>query len=85
MFRKILFFENRWCKFHFCQHEIDYTTFVSAFFCQCEMIWVRKTAKPEEICDIIKTLKYGKSTGPNSIPTMVLTIMKNWFQFLCPN
>ena len=31
------------CEFHFCRHEIDYTFFVSAFFCRHEIIWVRKT------------------------------------------
>ena len=36
-------FENRRREFHFCRHEIDYTTFASAFFCRREMIWVRKT------------------------------------------
>ena len=29
---KYNFFENCWCKFHFCQHEIHYITFASAFF-----------------------------------------------------
>ena len=35
-----------------------------------------KPIKPEEICDIIKTLKNSKSTGPNSIPTKILKIIK---------
>ena len=45
IFGKIQFFENCWHKFHFCQHEIDYTTFTSAFFCWREIILVRKTGK----------------------------------------
>ena len=32
--------------------------------------------KPEEICDIIKTLKNSKRTGPTSIPTKILKIIK---------
>ena len=35
-----------------------------------------KPIKPQEICDIIKTLKNSKSTGPNSIPTKILKIIK---------
>ena len=35
-----------------------------------------KPIKPDEICDIIKTLKNSKSTGPNSIPTKILKIIK---------
>ena len=45
IFGKIQFFENCWHKFHFCQHEINYTTFTSAFFCWREIILVRKTGK----------------------------------------
>ena len=36
-----------------------------------------KPIKPEEICDIIKTLKNSKSTSPNSIPAKILKIIKN--------
>ena len=32
IFGKIFFFENCQREFHFCWHEIDYTTFASAFF-----------------------------------------------------
>ena len=39
---KIQFFENCWCELHFCRCEIHYTTFVSAFFCQYEIIWDRE-------------------------------------------
>ena len=35
-----------------------------------------KPIKPDEICDIIKTLKNSKSTGPNSITTKILRIIK---------
>ena len=35
-----------------------------------------KPIKPEEICDIVKTLKNNKSTGLNSIPTKILKIIK---------
>ena len=35
-----------------------------------------KPIKPDEICDIIKTLKNSKSTDPNSIPTKILKIIK---------
>ena len=35
-----------------------------------------KPINPEEICDIIKTLKNSKSTGPSSIPTKILKIIK---------
>ena len=43
IFGKIQFFENCQREFHFCWREIDNTTFASAFFCQREIIWVRKT------------------------------------------
>ena len=42
-FGKIQFFEYCQREFNFCRHKIHYTTFASAFFCQCEIIWVRKT------------------------------------------
>ena len=35
-----------------------------------------KPIKSEEICDIIKTLKNSKNTGPNSIPTKILKTIK---------
>ena len=35
-----------------------------------------KPIKPEEICDIIKTLKNSLSTGPNNIPTKILKIIR---------
>ena len=35
---KIPFFETRRRECHFCQHEIDYTTSASTFFCRREMI-----------------------------------------------
>ena len=59
-----------------------------------------KPIKPEEICDIIKTLKNSKSTGPNSIPTKILAngtfpnvckiakvvpVFKNESRLLCNN
>ena len=47
---KIQCFENCWGEFHFCWRDICYRTFhykafVSAFFCQHERIWIRKTEK----------------------------------------
>ena len=45
IFGKIQFFDNRWCEFHFCRLEIDYTTFASVFFCLHIIILVRKTEK----------------------------------------
>ena len=42
IFGKLQFLKNCWHEFHFCQCEIDYTTFTSAFFCQRNIIWVRK-------------------------------------------
>ena len=42
MFGKIQFFENCQHEFHFCQHEINYTTLALAFFCWHEMTLVRK-------------------------------------------
>ena len=43
IFRKIQIFEFCLLEFHFCRHEINYTTFVSAFFCWREIVWVTKT------------------------------------------
>ena len=64
IFRKIQFFENCRHEFHFCRREIDYTTFVSAFFCRHEIIWVRKTASCSTQGNFIKrfykTNKYGR-------------------------